>query len=248
MYEKRRALLGKIFLIFMAVVFLIGGFLGLPGTGYQPVAIVSGSMLPTIKVNAICIVHKCDLSEVEVGDIVMYYHPKLKENVTHRCIEKGYDWVLTKGDNNDVADDIYVIRGNFEGKVVSIWNWVAPLMRTLVHDREFDTAAAIIAIYFTATLILVVVVFTRFIWSRFYGLYVILGKKTYKMEEDLARAEEMHREMLRISKGLDAEQDDGPRTIYAKIMAWDTLRCHIREMNETRYLFNKLQKYIDKEL
>ena len=250
MYERRRTLVSRVFLIFMAVIFLISGFLGLPGTGFQPVAIVSGSMLPTIKINAICVVHECDIADIEVGDILMYYHPKLNENVTHRCIERGPDWILTKGDSNDVADDIYVIQDNFRGKVVSIWNWAAPLMNTFVHDREFDTAAAINAIYFSATLLLFMAVFARYIWSRIYGLYMILGKRTRKLEEDLTRAEEMHQEMLRIAKLLDAREGDTASSIRAKIRALDTLKCHIREMNETRYLFGKLNIYIknDKEI
>lgn len=72
----------------------------------RPVAIATGSMENTLMVGDVAILKKCTADDIEIGDIVQYQ----KDNFTviHRVISKYYEdgkcYLITKGDNNPVAD------------------------------------------------------------------------------------------------------------------------------------------------
>ena len=72
----------------------------------RPVAIATGSMENTLMVGDVAILKKCTAEDIEIGDIIQYQ----KDNFTviHRVISKYYEdgkcYLITKGDNNPVAD------------------------------------------------------------------------------------------------------------------------------------------------
>lgn len=111
-----------------------GGYIG----RYKPVIVVSGSMLPSIKVNSINIVEKCTLDDINIGDIVMYKHDN-GMLITHRAIEytelDGEKAVVVKGDNNETADNLPVIGGQIRGKIVYTWNGIAPLLSDILPSH-----------------------------------------------------------------------------------------------------------------
>ena len=70
----------------------------------KPFIVISNSMEPAIKTNAIILINKKDFDLVETNDIIVYK----KENigmVAHRVIAKTRDnKFITKGDNNSNID------------------------------------------------------------------------------------------------------------------------------------------------
>lgn len=74
--------------------------------GYQEMAVLSGSMEPTIHVGAVVFVDDdVDPAELEPGDVVTYY---MNEDtfVTHRVqsVDTASQTLVTKGDNNNTDD------------------------------------------------------------------------------------------------------------------------------------------------
>lgn len=99
--------------------------------GFKPVYVITGSMEPTIKTDAVIIAKKIDYEDVKVDDIIVY---KIEDKmITHRVIEKTDDGIRTKGDNNNVQDAYTLKEENIRAKVVLIMNFTAkliPKMRT----------------------------------------------------------------------------------------------------------------------
>lgn len=108
-------ILSIIFLIF--VLFLKIYF---PDRKIQPFGITilkvsSNSMKPTLKKDDYIVIKK--QSEYEIGDIITY---SVEGDclVTHRIIEKYENAFITKGDNNNVADEKKIYKENILGKVI----------------------------------------------------------------------------------------------------------------------------------
>lgn len=102
--------------------------------GYQPIYVQTGSMEgnepDSIKTGAVIFVEKVDsMEEIDVGDIITYqvYDESGKAiTITHRIYNiKDDGTIITKGDNNRVADAYTITIDNVKAKVVVIWNWVA---------------------------------------------------------------------------------------------------------------------------
>ena len=107
-------ILSIIFLIF--VLFLKFYF---PDRKIQPFGITilkvsSNSMKPTFKKDDYIVIKK--QSEYEIGDIITYNVEDCL--VTHRIIEKYENAFITKGDNNNVADEKKIYKENILGKVI----------------------------------------------------------------------------------------------------------------------------------
>lgn len=97
--------------------------------GYKPVLVLTGSMEPTMRVNAICVAEKTTYNEVAVGDILMFeIDGKL---ITHRVIEITDKGIRTKGDNNNSEDAYYLTENNVKAKVIYIANWTADIINDL---------------------------------------------------------------------------------------------------------------------
>lgn len=173
----------------MATALIIASLFLTPLFGNKLIVIVSGSMEPTIHTYALALVHFCDIDDLDIGDIIVYYHPGFDELITHRVIEKGLDWVHTQGDANNIADDINVIDDNLYGKVTYVANWAVPVMSRFVSDRQFDRAAmfsvlmvfAMGAMSLVIGLSLIIVYLTAFVFA--------VLKRPYKSEELKGMAE-----------------------------------------------------------
>lgn len=94
--------------------------------GFMMFRVVTGSMEPTIPVNALIITREVDISEIRVQDIVCFRTQETAiwgKIVTHRVVdlwqtESGGILLATKGDANLVADGYFVDQSNFVGKVI----------------------------------------------------------------------------------------------------------------------------------
>ena len=74
--------------------------------GYKEMAVLSGSMEPTIPVGSLVYVKPMEASKLEVGDVCTYYLSDGETFVTHRVVSIDPDAqiLVTQGDANDTSD------------------------------------------------------------------------------------------------------------------------------------------------
>ena len=80
----------------------------------------TGSMKPLFDERAILVMEPAPYSDLKLGDIVTYTHPKHKMPVVHRITEKRGNSFFTKGDNNSRADEIEITATNYQARVFGI--------------------------------------------------------------------------------------------------------------------------------
>ena len=82
--------------------------------------IVSGSMEPTLEINDVVVVQKCEPSQLKKDDIITFQQDN--RTISHRILEitkeKGDIKFETKGDNNEIPDPEKVEAGQVYGKVL----------------------------------------------------------------------------------------------------------------------------------
>ena len=84
--------------------------------GIVPYVVLSGSMEPNIGTGSVCFINKnANIENIKEKDIIAF---KLRDGtlVTHRAIKVDNSGIITKGDNNKVADSNVVNKENFVGK------------------------------------------------------------------------------------------------------------------------------------
>lgn len=94
---------------------------------FNAYVVLTGSMLPKIKVYDVVVTKKTDAAELKEGDVITFASADqrfLGTIITHRIIKKnpptetqGYTF-QTQGDNNNVADSALVPENNIFGKVI----------------------------------------------------------------------------------------------------------------------------------
>jgi signal peptidase len=137
-------------------------YLALIVLGYKPVAVYSGSMVPTLRVGSLSVDRSVPSASVRVGDVITFAHPYVHGRlVTHRVIRifhtpHGLAY-RTKGDAN-TARDPWTVR--LPGRVgrVSFSIPYAGFALWYLHTREIRTGL----ILFSALLLLTLVL--RRIW------------------------------------------------------------------------------------
>lgn len=108
--------------------------------GYRPVYVLTGSMEPYMMTDSIVITRAVAGGEaLREGDVVTYHVEDADGKelaITHRILEIQEDGlILTKGDNNRVADAYPITADNADAKVVLPLNWTAQLIHTWA-DRK----------------------------------------------------------------------------------------------------------------
>jgi signal peptidase I len=132
-------------LIAGAVVTFVAAYAGLLVAGYKPVAVYSGSMVPTLGVGSLAVDRVVTARSVRVGDVITFDDPYVKGRlVTHRVVKivptKHGLAYRTKGDANPARDPWAIQLGGNVGRVVrgSI-RGLRPLVRA--HARGTRRAA-----------------------------------------------------------------------------------------------------------
>ena len=116
--------------------------------GYKPVIVTTGSMVPAIQINSLLLVKGCDIHDIEIGDIIMYKSPDIDARIVHRVVEINEDldgtrWVGTKGDANEVSDNIKIYDYMIAGKVVKTYNGMSKYIDKYVINGELDSVRLI---------------------------------------------------------------------------------------------------------
>ena len=109
----------------------------LEAVGYQPVFVQTGSMEPTMRTHSIVLIKRVDsMEELEVDDIVTFQvfdGSGTPITITHRIYNIKEDGsIITKGDNNRVADNYTLTIDNIKAEVVGIWNGAATIIDMLM--------------------------------------------------------------------------------------------------------------------
>lgn len=91
--------------------------------GIKPIYIKTGSMEPALLTDSIAIVKKCDISDVQKDDIIVFR--KEDKLIVHRVMDKEDGYVKTKGDNNKIYDNFSVYPEEIQAKVIFSMNWIA---------------------------------------------------------------------------------------------------------------------------
>jgi signal peptidase len=147
-------------LVFLVSVLIVTMFARISGQtpsflGYTIFRVSSGSMKPTLQVGDVILTHSCDVSELQKGDIISYEGTKGEfagKIVTHRVeqepyVEGGETYLVTKGDNNPVADS--PIRAeDVLGKMVVKLDLLASLYSFFVTPWGLLTILALIFLAF----------------------------------------------------------------------------------------------------
>ncbi len=117
-------------LVVLAVLFGIGLTSFLRGTeptilGHQFIIVTSGSMEPVFNTGSIILINTKNSENFSEGDIIMFRSPENPQtNITHRIIEVVEDETettyLTKGDNNDYADNLVITDADIVGQYTHI--------------------------------------------------------------------------------------------------------------------------------
>lgn len=146
-------------LVFVAIAMLLGAALlmyqnkknpnenaVLKYLGYQPVYVQTGSMEPTMQTNSIVLVKRVDgMEDLEKEDIIMYQvYDEAGEaiTITHRIYNiKDDGTIITKGDNNRVADSYTITIDNVLAEVVWIWNGAATIRNLMTTPQGWIMAA-----------------------------------------------------------------------------------------------------------
>ena len=112
--------------------------------GYTARIVVSGSMEPEIMTNSLNIIKKCNIEDINSGDIVCYRYSK---DIIHRVVdvvtnEDGTIVLHTKGDANEFPDSIEIHEDMVLGKVVHTFNGLAPYIEKYsITPGNIDTVA-----------------------------------------------------------------------------------------------------------
>jgi signal peptidase len=123
-----------------AAVAFAAAYVALTVAGYQPVAVYSGSMQPTIPVGGLAMDRAISATDVRVGDVITFSDPYVKGRlVTHRVIDvlqtpHGLAY-RTKGDANSGRDP-WTIRLPGQVGRVSFSVPVAGYVLYYAHTRE----------------------------------------------------------------------------------------------------------------
>jgi signal peptidase len=145
-----------------AVVTALAAYAALLVAGYRPVAVYSGSMVPTLRIGSVAVDRPVAASSVRVGDVITFSDPYVPDRlVTHRVIrifhtKRGLAF-RTKGDANDARDPWTVRLPDRVGRVAFSIPYAGYALWYL-HTREVRTG-----LIFVAALLLLTTMLRR-IW------------------------------------------------------------------------------------
>ena len=129
--------------------------------GYTARVVVSGSMEPNIKINSLNIIKQCDISDINIDDVICFNY---SQDIVHRVVKKttnddGYIILNTKGDANANVDSIEINNDMIIGKVVYTFNGIASIIdKYSISPGQIDVASLTRNIVLNCLLIALVVI------------------------------------------------------------------------------------------
>ena len=118
---KYKVITIPIFIVLIILILLTSGIFK-----YQLIAIATNSMNPSFYRGDALIIEKCNINDIKMGDILVFVSDG--RIVTHRVVKKYIDddgiKFITKGDNNNVKDDIISDESNYIGKGIYVFKYI----------------------------------------------------------------------------------------------------------------------------
>ena len=156
-------------------------------SGYKPVIVVTGSMVPAVEVNSISILKYCSIDDLVIGDIVMFVEPMRQINITHRVIDMEYndngevEYITTKGDANPHKDNIRVTGDMVVGKIIKTNNAIAPyISKFMISPGELNSVAVLQSLLRVSLIVIILGVVIYNLWVRIVVLFIASkGKENY---------------------------------------------------------------------
>ena len=112
--------------------------------------IVSESMEPTLEINDVVVVQRCEPENLQKGDIITFQQEE--RTISHRIIditeERGMTKFKTKGDNNEIADPDPVESTQVYGKVIFSVKKIGKAISYIQNARGFINIAIFAVIVF----------------------------------------------------------------------------------------------------
>lgn len=105
--------------------------------------IVSESMEPTLEINDVVIVQKCEPSQLQIGDIITFGQDGriISHRISDITKEKGTIKFKTKGDNNKILDPDIIDSGQVYGKVLFKIKKIGKIINYIQNARGFVNIA-----------------------------------------------------------------------------------------------------------
>ena len=101
--------------------------------------IVSESMEPTLEINDVVVVQKCEPTQLQKGDVITFQQDG--RNISHRIVDttkiKNTIKFQTKGDNNETVDSDLVEAGQVYGKVLFKIKKIGNIITYIQNVRGF---------------------------------------------------------------------------------------------------------------
>lgn len=125
--KKTKKIFNTIFIIIIILIILISSIILINSYthsneipdffGWKAFIVLSGSMEPQIQIGDIVVVKEIDTDTLKKGDIIAF--KSTDTIITHRIIqiinEVNQTKYITKGDNNNIQDEEYILPENVEG-------------------------------------------------------------------------------------------------------------------------------------
>jgi len=137
--------------ILLLIILVAGSLLTLQLLGYQPMAILSGSMEPSYHVGGLVFIDtNVTPEDMEIGDAVSF-HFSGDTIVTHRIVAIQGQSFIVKGDANNIEDGAPV---PFDAVIGRAWTWYIPGLGNLIVDLDGRTGLAMGALVLALLLVL----------------------------------------------------------------------------------------------
>ena len=141
--------------IIMTIIIIVGSvFVILFCIGIQPYVVESGSMQPDIPTGSLCFINKkAKYENTKVGDIIAF---KINSNAfaTHRIVSITNEGFETKGDANNVIDNIITTKDNYIGQNIFSIPYVGLWVLVIQTTRGKIILGTIIIVLFLAAILI----------------------------------------------------------------------------------------------
>jgi signal peptidase len=148
-------------MVLALIVIMSGSIIALKFAGYEPMAVLTGSMHPIYSEGDLVLVNtKIDPEKVRIGDVITY-RISGDNAITHRVVEKDpvAKSFITRGDNNNSNDTDPVTYATVVGKVQIGIPYAGQYLRALTSGNGLAVLCFLVA--FFLILIIVPPIFTK---------------------------------------------------------------------------------------
>ena len=186
-------IIGQVMLYFVVIFMILLNIFSINNKsffGFRVYRVISGSMQPTLQIGDIIIIRK--EKEYHINDIITY--DTGLTTVTHRIKSIDNNGVVTKGDANDVNDDVFNV-----DKIVGKYFFRISMISLFSNIMIVNSVFIVLIVLFSSILILTI--FYRFIRN------IELKKDNLRKKIEFKKLQKrLHKESLKIHKKVNDDR------------------------------------------